>query len=53
MSLDDEIDTLAVRLERVIAENEKTLDEFEIVEYEDPTETAPGVKEVDTEELFS
>lgn len=53
MSVDDEIDELAVRLERVIAQNEKTLDELEIVEYEEPTGTPAGVEDVDPEELFS
>jgi len=53
MRLDDEIDKLAVELERAIAENEKALAEFEIVEYEEPTGTPAGVEDVDPEELVS
>lgn len=49
MNLHDEIDELAVQIERAIRENKAHLDEFQIAEVD---ESAPA-EDVDTEELFS
>ena len=54
MDLHDEIDGLAAKIERQIAENERKLNEYELVTVEEVEAGIPASKQdLDVEELFS